>query len=285
MPRTRHRIKKYSALVFSVLTVISFSPAIHSQTNAKVAAPIEVMIVGAYHMGNPGLDVNNIKVDSVLTPEKQKQLEEVANRLAKFKPNKIAVEMTSDKPEMTAKNFEKFAPASLKTDANEIAQIGYRLANQLGHKVVYAIDEQSETIDYFPYDKVQTFAKANNQTGLMEGGSAWGKKFSVDFEKAQKTKTVRQLLLQINQPQQAKDEMQAFYYPLLGVGDQKSLVGAELNAAWYQRNAKIFAKLNLVAKPGDKILVLYGAGHNYWLRHFVNEMPGYKLVDVLPYLK
>jgi Family of unknown function (DUF5694) len=285
MQHVLHGVKKYSAFVFSALAAISFSPMVHSQPKAKAVAPIEVMIVGAYHMGNPGLDVNNVKVDSVLTPEKQKQLVEAVNRLAKFKPNKIAVEMVAKQPDMTAGDFEKFTPASLLTDANEITQIAYRLANQLGHKVVYAIDEQSETIDYFPYDKVEAFAKANSQENLMAGGLEWGKVATAEFEKAQKTKTVTQLLLEINKPQRAMDEMRLIYYPFLGIGDQKSQVGAELNAGWYQRNAKIFAKLNLVAKPGDKILVLFGSGHNYWLRHFVNLMPGYKLVDMVPYLK
>jgi Family of unknown function (DUF5694) len=278
-------IKKYLTLVLSALAAISLSPFAHSQATTKSAAPIEVMIVGAYHMGNPGLDVNNMKVDSVLTPEKQKQLVEAVNRLAKFKPNKIAVERIANKGDMTTADFDKFTPASLTTDANEMTQIAYRLASQLGHKVVYAIDEQSETIDYFPYDKVEAFAKANNQDTLMEPGRVWGKRVTAEFEKAQKSKTVRQLLLDINRPQRAIDEMRLVYYPFLTIGDQKSQVGAELNAGWYQRNAKIFAKLNFVAKPGDKVLVLFGAGHNYWLRHFVNEMPGYKLIDVTQYLK
>jgi hypothetical protein len=54
---------------------------------------------------------------------------------------------------------------------------------------------------------------------------------------------------------------------------------------WYLRNAKIFAKLINVAKPGDRILVVYGAGHGYWLRHFAATTPGYTSVDVTPYLK
>ncbi len=285
-------VKKYAAFVLSALAVISFSPAIHSQPNAKAAAPIEVMIVGAYHMGNPGRDINNVKVDSVLTADKQKQLVDVANRLvdvanrlAKFKPNKVAVEMTANRPDMTTTDFDKFTPDSLKSDANEITQIAYRLAHQLGHKVVYAIDEQSETIDYFPYDKVEAFAKANQQEALLAGGQAWGTRITAEFEKAQKTSSVRELLINLNSPQRAKEEMESFYYPALAIGDRKNQPGAELNAGWYQRNAKIFAKLNLAAKPGDKILVVYGSGHNYWLHHFVSQMPGYKLVDVNSFLK
>lgn len=71
---------------------------------------------------------------------------------------------------------------------------------------------------------------------------------------------------------------------MLGFGDALSQPGAELNAGWYERNAKIFAKLMMVAKPGDRIVIVYGAGHAYWLRHFIENTPGFQLVDPAPYL-
>ena len=39
---------------------------------------VEVMVLGSYHFGNPGRDVNNQKVDSVLVPKKQAELEALA---------------------------------------------------------------------------------------------------------------------------------------------------------------------------------------------------------------
>ena len=38
-------------------------------------------------------------------------------------------------------------------------------------------------------------------------------------------------------------------------------------------------------KPGDRVLIVFGAGHGYWLRHFASETPGYRNVDVRPYLQ
>ena len=35
---------------------------------------------------------------------------------------------------------------------------------------------------------------------------------------------------------------------------------------------------------GDRIIVVYGAGHSYWLRNLVKQMPGYKLVEATDYL-
>ena len=76
----------------------------------------------------------------------------------------------------------------------------------------------------------------------------------------------------------------SFYYGLLTFGDGVEQPGADLNAGWYERNARIFVKLMTVARPGDRIVVVYGAGHAYWLRHFVENTPGFELVDPVPWL-
>ena len=44
------------------------------------------------------------------------------------------------------------------------------------------------------------------------------------------------------------------------------------------------AKLTTVTKPGDRVVVVFGAGHNYWLRHFAQETPGFSFVDPRPFL-
>jgi len=109
-----------------------------------------------------------MKVDSVLTPAKQAELAEVASCLAKFNPTKIAVEALSDRSDFVTKKFEEFTPETLNRDPDERTQIAFRLARQLGHKSVYGIDEQSKTIDYFPFDKVDAYAKARHSTGFRK---------------------------------------------------------------------------------------------------------------------
>jgi hypothetical protein len=248
-------------------------------------APVQVLLLGAYHMANPGLDANNVQIDSVLTPPRQRELAEVAQRLARFKPNKIAVEMQGDLPGLALSSYQRHTPEALLKEPNEIDQIGFRLAHQLGHPAVYGIDEQSKTIDYFPYDPVQAYAQAHQQGDKLASGRALGQRLAQQMEQGQKTRTVRQMLLMVNAPGYDVTEMTGYYYPLLAVGDAKVQPGAELNAAWYLRNAKIFTKLQAVAQPGDRILVLYGAGHNFWLRHLLRHTPGFVYVDPATVLK
>jgi hypothetical protein len=250
----------------------------------ETPSSIQVMVLGMYHMGNPGLDLHNMKADDVTTPQRQKELAEVADQLAKFKPTKIALERVSKDDEFIDEKYASFKIEDLATNRDERFQIGYRLAKLLNHSKVYAIDEDSESIDYFPYGAVEKFAKENGQEKLLMDMSVETDKKMKAFEESQKTKSVRQLLLSMNDPKEINSD-QDWYYSILQIANHKSQPGAELNAYWYMRNAKIFSKLVLIAQPGDRIVVLFGAGHNFWLRHFAQQTPGYVLVEPGEYLK
>jgi hypothetical protein len=246
---------------------------------------VRVLILGTYHFGNPGHDLHNMKVDDVRTPAKQMELAEVAARLARFNPNKIAVEAVSDREDLTTKKFDGFTPEMLTKDSDERAQIAFRLAHNLGQKSVYGIDEQSDKIDYFPYDKVQAYAKAHGKTAMLDDLNAQVGAIISKMEADQKTKSVREMLVEQNQPERIDADHYNFYYALLPLGNSRSQPGADLNGNWYLRNAKIFAKLAQVAKPGDRIVVTFGAGHCYWLRHLVRNTPGFVLVEANDYLR
>ena len=252
---------------------------------AATPAPIEVMVLGTYHFGNPGLDINNVKADSVLTPRRQAELAAVAKAIAAWHPTRVMVEMQSEAPDLSVAEFGRFGDAMLASDSNEIVQIGYRIARLAGLKTVYGIDEQPKAgePDYFPFDKVQDAAKTFNQTDFLDATNVPVAKAMTQFETLQKTATVGRLLTFFNAPGTAVSGMSG-YYSLLTIGDHDNQAGADLNAGWYLRNAKIFGKLMSVAKPGDRVLVVYGSGHGFWLRHFATEAPGYRNVDVLPFL-
>ena len=265
--------------------VAFLSTNLPAQSPVPASAPIQVMVLGTYHFGNPGQDLHNMKVDSVLTPAKQAELADVASCLAKFNPTKIAVEALSYRSDFITKKFQEFTPETLNQDPDERTQIAFRLAHQLSHKSVYGIDEQSKTIDYFPFDKVDAYAKAHEQGAALGRMQEKVGQMMKQMETAQKTKPVRVMLADMNEPARVLSDHQNFYYALFSLANEKEQPGAELNAAWYQRNAKIFAKLTQIAQPGDRVLVVFGSGHAFWLRHFVQNTPGFHLVEPCDYLQ
>ncbi|MGD9799203.1 MAG: DUF5694 domain-containing protein, partial [Parvularculaceae bacterium] len=76
-----------------------------------------------------------------------------------------------------------------------------------------------------------------------------------------------------------------FYYDLLTYDEGEAQPGAELNAYWFMRNAKLFSKLIDVVKPGDRVIIVYGAGHKFWLDHLTEMTPGFVRIDPVDYLK
>lgn len=267
-----------------MLTAVAATFGSTAQAQTRPARPVQVMVLGTWHFANPGQDLINVKSDDVLADKRQAELRALAAALAKFKPTRVMVERVAKTPDLNDPNYAAFSPAMLKEKRDERVQIGYRVAHQLGLDRVYAIDEQPADgePDYFPFKKVVEFDAARGKGDLMERVTERGAAMMKEFSERQARMSIPEMLKEANAPE-AEGGIDA-YYEMLGIGDTEQQPGAELNAMWYMRNAKIFAKLMTVAEPGDRVLVVYGAGHNYWLRHFASETPGYRSIDPRPYL-
>lgn len=251
---------------------------------AQPANPIEVMVLGAYHMGNPGLDVNNAKADDVLTPRRQRELEQLADSLARFRPTRIMVERVGAGGRLTPKSWTEFNPSKLATERDETVQIAYRLAAMLAVPV-HGIDERDRAGEesYFPYQKLMAFADKRDRKADLDALNGPIQAHIKRFEAAQATQPVAELLAMWNDPARYPRDME-FYYGVLGYAEGTETPGADLNARWYLRNARIFSNVMRLSSPADRVLIVYGSGHGYWLRHFARETPGYVNVDPLPYL-
>ncbi|WP_017932422.1 DUF5694 domain-containing protein [Robiginitomaculum antarcticum] len=245
---------------------------------------IQVMVLGAYHFDNPGRDVFNVEVGSVLTPERQAEIEGMSACLLTFNPTKIAIERDGEGDSVIDAGYLKFTPDMLSTNANEITQIGYRLAYMSGHDTVYAIDEQPEgdDPDYFPYQTVTDHITA---TGQDEAFAKFNAGFGAEIQKfsdSQSTQTIPGLMLDVNDGFLSSPD---FYFHIMDFDIGETQPAAELNAYYYMRNAKIVSKLRDAAQPGDRIIIVYGAGHKYFLDTIIAATPGYESVDPVPYLK
>jgi hypothetical protein len=269
-----------------LLNLAVFAFATFGLGTAKAAAPTKVMVLGTWHFANPGLDVVNVESDDVRTPKRQCELRAVTRSLAQFRPTKIMVERVAKRPDLIDDGFEAFTPRQLLEQKDERVQVGYRLAHALGHQKVYAIDEQPAAgePDYFPFGKVIKHAQANNQMTRLQAGMAEVEADKKGFEKRQARTNLATLLIETNEPSAWRAGISG-YYEMLSVGNAQEQPGAELNAYWYMRNAKIFAKLMTITQPGDRVLVLFGSSHAYWLRHFAREVIGFQDVDPRPYLR
>ena len=232
----------------------------------------EILIVGTYHMDNPGRDIYNMKADDVLSPKRQQELVQLLDVLKKFNPTKIAIESDVD-GERASKQYADYLSGKYTLTRNEIDQVGYRLAKELGHKRIYPVDVEGD----FPYQHVVNFAKAKGESAKFEAiGQGWGKLVKEQGDYLQ-SHTVLDMFLFLNSDEKAKYDV-GLYYQTVPFGESGDYAGPDLLAAWYQRNIRIYHNIAALAdSPEERILVLYGAGHLGWLQQDVTNDQRMKL--------
>jgi len=241
----------------AILCLVACSAIAQTSPEAKRA---EVMVLGVYHMANPGHDIFNMKADDVLAAKRQQEIAELATVLEKFKPTKIAIETDSQK--RLSDRYAQYLAGSYVLTANENDQIGLRVAKDLGHTSIYAVDADGD----FPYPRLVHYAKATGQSAALDAVM----NDVGEMVKAQNdyllTHTVLQTLLYMNADQKVAQDV-GFYYRQAHLGEPGDYAGPDLLAEWYKRNIRIYNNvMKLVSSPDDRILVVFGAGHLGWLR-------------------
>lgn len=261
----------------AALLIFGCSSAMSAQ-NAKQTKPV-VMIVGSYHMSNPGRDVSNIKADDVLAEKRQKEIVEFVALIKKFKPTRIAVEEPTTNDKLNER-YAGYLKDNYTLTANETDQIGFRLAKELGQQKVYTIDWQGR----FDVDAVLASAAANNQTAVSDGIMNKFKSFGTTFAELMKTATITELFRYLND-EKSIDEKHRPYLTGVRVGKDADYAGADLATEWYERNLKIYANITRVAEsPNDRVLVLIGNGHLKLLQQFISDSGEYDLEKLNKYL-
>jgi hypothetical protein len=230
----------------------------------------EVLILGTYHMGNPGRDIFNLKADDVLAPKRQSEMREVLDVLARFRPTKIAIEADSNSPKV--RQYQDYLAGKYELGRDERDQIGFRLGKEMNLPKVYGIDADGD----FPYPTVQDYAKAHGREKELESLMAQVGKAVKEDNAFLESHSVLQMLLRTNSSEAVRRGL-AGYAVFAHFGEEYNYAGADLLADWYRRNMRIHAHLLSVIEPGDRVLVIFGSGHLGLLRQNVEADPTLKL--------
>jgi hypothetical protein len=243
-----------------------------------------LVVLGTYHMGTPGNNVVNGKVDDVTSPERQKQVVQLVENLKSFRPTKIVLECDLEKDAKTQEIYNQYLAGSYQLSKNETNQIGFRLAKELGHKKVYCVDWSDfwddPSINYEKYA-----ARDAELDGFLKGVYRNLKKdVEAEHEKLFSLPVIDQLVF-LNQPDRIEKDHKV-YFDFIRIGRGKEYIGANYVSWWYRRNLTILDNIiRLTDSPNDRILVVYGYGHLKLLTQFARESDFYNVESPLKYLK
>tara|TARA_R110002051_G_scaffold32382_1_gene72737 strand:- start:45474 stop:46301 length:828 start_codon:yes stop_codon:yes gene_type:complete len=270
---------RQTAIILMALAMSSAAWAQDPPTPESGAAP-EIMILGTYHFTGGGSDYVNSPVEDHLSAARQAEIAAVLDRLEAFAPTRILVELEPEHEAAFNETYAQYRAGQHSLTVNERQQIGMALAARLGHDRLYAVD-YSNGMDF---DAMLQAAAAAGQTALLaDFDTAIGRIQAQAADPATASLSVLDRLIDVNSAEEIAQHN--LYLILAQMGDSAHPAGAQQMELWWGRNLHIFANIAHVSRPGDRVLVIYGAGHKYLLDQFVDSAPNLEWVDPLSYLQ
>jgi hypothetical protein len=285
---TKSKIKRHkeNTMKFNLTLFLSLFSFFASGQTQKT----EVLTLGTFHFAFPNLDIKKVEnkdqID-VLEPEYQKEIEEIVKRISKFRPTIIAIERDPNLQSHVDSLYDKYLKGEYQLRRNEEEQIGFRLAKASGLKKLYCVDDGGTHYDYI--------------NSVLEGKDSLEKQKFMNFfyknpdslylfyeKPIFKTKGVVAELRRLNNDRRVKGDLGNY---LIGVFKyemkENDFFGPDfVTGWWFNRNLRIFRNIQKInAKPADRILIIYGAGHLNILNPLYECSPEYKLVRTNDFLK
>lgn len=272
----------FGLLLFSAFGVTAQTGIVDRNSRTKPA----LVVLGSYHMANPGRDRAKSEVDDVLQPKRQKEIAELVDLLSGFKPTKIAVECSAKNQTKIENDYQKYLKGEFELERGEEQQIGFRVAQNARLEKLYCVDwNDYPPGDFSNYDYDEFAQKDPELKSFLEKHTRELQAWVSERDKILKNMSIVEQFEFINQPANL-DESHRNYFDFVRIGRADKYVGANYLSHWYGRNMKIFANLiRITDSNADRVLVIYGAGHAKLLNQFAAESGFYTIETPLKYLK
>ena len=130
----------------NVFVTVTLLAAVPSAARAQFGvlggktAGAQVLVIGSYHMSNPGLDAISVRADDVLAPKRQAEIDQLAEKLARFRPTRVAVEIPYGRDSASNVYYRRYLEGTHSLDRTEMQQLGFRIARRAGLPRIYGVD-------------------------------------------------------------------------------------------------------------------------------------------------
>lgn len=254
----------------------------------------KILTLGTFHFHlvksqfGVDFDINN--------KDKQKELTEIIKQIETYKPTKIFIEWEFSKQSeldelynlyLKDKTFElikqKYGQNETKYFESEVQQLGFKLADKLKHKKLYAFDY----ILNEPNDTLMVAIQKANQTELMnEIQKDFGEYGQTLITKFQQEKSIKNLLLFFNN-KELEDKLNSGYISLFNkAGSKDDFSGAYFVSERFKRNLYMYSLIQKqIDKTDERILVIVGGQHSAGFRDFIRDDKNLEKVELETILK
>lgn len=253
-------------------------PVIDQKPNHKV------LVLGVFHFdrSRDGSDIVAKNHTDIDTKENQDQLQKIIERLADFKPDKIAVEWRPEFQNRLDSLYQEYLKGAYEPGKNEAFQIGFKVAKNLGLDKVYCVDNNPPLPESLnAIEDWEAYADSLGHLELWQSYDQKNLRYNTYMDTIQRHLDLKEYLLLINSRKNATRSKQLWTTGLINVGYLDKYVGADLLGRWYRRNSRIYANAkNLVNRESkENLLIIYGGAHKWILDELFHSSPDFEVVQ------
>jgi len=248
--------------------------------NNKLSEIPEITILGTFHF-NATNDYSSVQIDSVFSDKRQKELDQLINKIKAFNPTKIMVEWEPKTKKELDKNLKEYLKNDFSLPQNEIYQIGFRLAKETGINELFPIDYQMDLGDE---KLVEHLNEINKFSKFEELISDINKIATVETDYL-KSHSILDYFKKMNSTDNDNFNRNVYLDKLSSISNKSGNPLLEYVSNWYKRNIFIMGQIDVHLQKNDRILVLIGAGHKPILKDLYKNRANIEYVNIQEFLK
>ena len=273
-------------IIFIALSISCKDNTSNSIETSEIKPEIEltqkpkIAILGTFHF-DASSDYTSTNIDSLFSNKRQTELNNLVDKVKRFKPTKIMVEREPETKKELDIKLDEFLNGDFKLPKNEIYQIGFRLAQKAQIKELYPVDFQMDLgdgnlVEYL--NKIDKFSVFEEFIGDLQ-------KVASKETEYLKSHTLLEFFAKMNS--KINDDFNRNLYlekiPSISYNSNNALI--EYTANWYKRNIVIMAQIDKQIQEDDRVLLLIGAGHRAILKDFYKNRTTVEYIEINEYLK
>ncbi|MEQ8924657.1 MAG: DUF5694 domain-containing protein [Fulvivirga sp.] len=278
MTLVRLRTLRKVSIVFIFIFASVFE--LYSQTLTQDKTKPQIALLGTFHFAGSS-DLLSVEIDDLNTEKRQREMQELIDKLKEYNPTKVVLEYPYGKTKLDS-IYQRYREGNHQLSINERQQIGFRLANQLGHEHIYVADHPAN----LPFSELMQFIEAEGKMGEFNQLIADIKQNKMVPQKLYyDSHTLTDYFVMMNSKQNDLDNRASYLQYLLKYGTKENSVGVQLAEKWWARNFHIMFNIDQLTEQGDRLFVLFGQGHTALLKQFYLDRTDVEYVEIKDYLQ
>ena len=235
----------------------------------------KISILGTFHFGNTS-DYSSIVIEDLDSENRQLELDNLVEKLAKFKPTKILVEREPSYTDTLTQRLTEYKNGNFKLPNNEIYQLGFRLAKKLELDTIYGIDHQMGLGDQDLVEFLQNNQLMEKFSEIVKTAQDWANQET----KFLKSHTLGESLERLNTSKSDDFNRSMYIDKILNITKSGNSPASDYVSKWYKRNIYIKKNIDDLIEKNDRVLVIIGAGHSAILKDFYKGSEKFEYVEI-----